>query len=73
LDLPLARVPSNMGVAFLVENSADDYAQRMAAIRRSYPLGREETVVERTGAPIFTSYLVENADLIAANPAATRD
>jgi 4-amino-4-deoxy-L-arabinose transferase-like glycosyltransferase len=74
LALPLDRIPANKGVAFLVENSADDFAQRINAIRRAYPDGRAENITERPGGPpTFTSYLVENSALSAANPAATRD
>jgi 4-amino-4-deoxy-L-arabinose transferase-like glycosyltransferase len=73
LALPLDRIPATAGVAFLVENSADDYVERMATIRRAYPDGQEEIVFERPGSPTFTSYRVDNAAVSAANPAATRD
>jgi hypothetical protein len=73
LDLPLGAVPTDKGVAFLVESSTNDYAQRMNAIRTAYPRGREEVISERTGNAVLTGYLVENADLVAANPNATRD
>jgi uncharacterized membrane protein len=73
LDVPLSAIPSNKGAAFLVESSANDYAQRMNAIRAAYPRGREEVISERTGNAVLTGYLVENADLVAANPSATRD
>jgi 4-amino-4-deoxy-L-arabinose transferase-like glycosyltransferase len=73
LLLPLERIPATKGVAFLVENSAEDFTSRMRAIRRGYPNGREEVVAERPNRPTFTSYLVEHADLVAANPTAARD
>jgi hypothetical protein len=73
LPLPLERVPSSKGVAFVVENSAPDYAQRLDAIHQAYPVGRELVVNERPGSPLFTVYLVEPADVMAANPGARRD
>ena len=66
LNLPLALVPRTRGVGFLVENRAADYGQRMDAIRRAYPRGREEVITARDGKPTFTSYLVEHADLLPA-------
>jgi 4-amino-4-deoxy-L-arabinose transferase-like glycosyltransferase len=71
LALPLDRIPSSKGVAFLVENAAPDYAQRLDAIRQAYPTGHAEVIAG--GAPVFTSYLVENPDLARANPGAARD
>jgi hypothetical protein len=73
LNLPLDHIPSTKGVAFLVDRGAADYRERMSAIRTAYPLGREEEVSERPGSPIFSAYLVENADLSAASPGAARD
>jgi 4-amino-4-deoxy-L-arabinose transferase-like glycosyltransferase len=73
LSLPLAPIPSSKGVAFLVENGTTDYDQRMAAIQLAYPSGRQEVVAQRSGVAVLTSYLVENADLVTANPAATRN
>jgi hypothetical protein len=73
LALPLSAIPSNKGVAFLVESGAQDFAARLNAIRTAYPQGHEEVISERSGTPVMTSYLVENADLIAASPGATRD
>jgi 4-amino-4-deoxy-L-arabinose transferase-like glycosyltransferase len=73
LALPLEHIPSSKGVAFLVENGADDFAQRMAAIRDAYPDGRETVISERPGRPTLTSYLVENPVLVATSPGATRD
>ncbi|HLZ29314.1 MAG TPA: glycosyltransferase family 39 protein [Chloroflexota bacterium] len=74
LALPLDRIPANKGVAFLVENNPADFEQRMSAIRRAYPDGVEATIAERPGGPAtFTSYLVENAALAAAEPTASRD
>jgi 4-amino-4-deoxy-L-arabinose transferase-like glycosyltransferase len=73
LSLPLEPIPSAKGVAFLVENSASDYDQRMTAIQRAYPGGRQIVVDQHGGSPLFTSYLVENSDLVAANPAAARN
>jgi len=73
LSLPLDRIPTSKGVAFVVESSAVDFAERLDAIRRAYPDGREEPIAERTGSPVLTSYLVENTALVAADPAASRD
>jgi 4-amino-4-deoxy-L-arabinose transferase-like glycosyltransferase len=74
LSLPLDLIPSTRGVAFLVENSARDYPQRMALLHRWYATGHEEVITDtRTGKPVFTSYIVENADLSAANPDAARN
>jgi hypothetical protein len=74
LRLPLDVIPPTRGVAFLVENQAPDYTQRMDAIRQAYPEGREEIIRDsRGGNPIFASYLVQNADLVKANPAAVRN
>jgi 4-amino-4-deoxy-L-arabinose transferase-like glycosyltransferase len=73
LALPLEHIPSSKGVAFVVERGADDYAQRLERIRRAYPDGSETLITERSGTPVFTSYLVENQVLGATNPAATRD
>jgi hypothetical protein len=74
LALPLSVIPSTRGVAFLVENRAVDYAQRMADIVRWYGGGRQDFITDaRDGSPIFTSYLVEHADLVAASPTATSD
>jgi hypothetical protein len=73
LALPLEHIPRSKGVAFLVERGADDYAERLEAIRRTYPDGSESLISERSGTPVFTSYLVENRVLGAANPVATRD
>jgi 4-amino-4-deoxy-L-arabinose transferase-like glycosyltransferase len=73
LGLPLERIPNSKGVAFLVENSAGDYAARMDAIHRGYPAGHEEVLFERPDSPVFTSYLVEHAELMAANPGASLD
>ena len=74
LVLPLDRIPASKGVAFLVENNPADFEQRMNAIRRAYPGGREEAIAERPGGPAtFSSYLVENAALVAADPTASRD
>jgi hypothetical protein len=73
LALPLERIPVTKGVAFLVENGSDVYAQRMDAIRLAYPGGHEEVIFERPGQPTFTSFLVENGALTAADPTATRD
>jgi hypothetical protein len=71
--LPLDRIPSSKGVAFLVENGADDFTQRMDAIRGAYPDARETVIFVRPGEPMFTSYLVENPVLVATSPGATRD
>ena len=66
--------PASKGVAFLVENGADNFAQRMSAIRSAYPDGRALVISERPGGPpTFTSYLVENPALVEAAPAAARD
>ncbi len=73
LSLLLAAVPANKGVAFLVENSMPDFDQRMALIQRTYPNGRATVLAQRSGSAVFTSYLVENAELVAANPSAARD
>jgi 4-amino-4-deoxy-L-arabinose transferase-like glycosyltransferase len=73
LALPLDRIPSTKGVAFVVENAADDYARRMAAIEAAYPGGHAQVIDQRPGVPLLTGYLVDNAELAAANPAATRD
>ena len=73
LALPLDHIPSSKGVAFLVESGTDDFGDRMAAIHRSYPVGREEVIFERPGSPSFISYLVEPSALLTANPRATRD
>jgi hypothetical protein len=73
LGLPLAHLPANKGVAFVVENGAADFSQRMALIQQTYPRGRQEIIAERTGHPVFTSYLVDNAELAAVNPRAERD
>jgi 4-amino-4-deoxy-L-arabinose transferase-like glycosyltransferase len=73
LPLPLDRVPPDKGVAFLVENPAPDFAQRMQAIQQAYPHGREQVVSERPGSPVFTIYLVDPPDLQAANPGAKRE
>jgi len=73
LALPLDRIPSSKGVAFLVENGAADFAQRMVTIRTAYPDGLETVLSARPGIPTFTSYLVENPVLTATNPGAMRD
>ncbi|HLZ29313.1 MAG TPA: glycosyltransferase family 39 protein [Chloroflexota bacterium] len=73
LPLPLDHIPASNGVAFIVENGAADFGGRMAAIQRAYPMGHAEVISERPGAPTFTSYLVEHADLLAANPRAAQD
>jgi hypothetical protein len=73
LALPLERIPGSKGVAFLVESGTDDFAQRMDGIRRTYPQGQELRVTERSGSPVFTSYLVENPVLVATSPGAPRD
>jgi 4-amino-4-deoxy-L-arabinose transferase-like glycosyltransferase len=73
LSLPLALIPFNKGAAFLVEDGAADYHERLAAIQEAYPSGRQQVVSTRSGEAVFTSYLVDNADLIAANPGATRN
>jgi uncharacterized membrane protein len=73
LTLPLDRIPASKGVAFLVENGADDYAQRMSALQQNYPSGQGKVLFERPGSPVLTSYLVENSALTAADPAAVRD
>ena len=73
LALPLDHIPTSKGVAFLVESGASDSGERMDAIQRSYPVGHADVISERPGSPAFTSYLVEHADLLAANPAATQD
>jgi hypothetical protein len=73
LDLPLAAVPTDKGVAFLVENGVTDYDQRMAALERTYPNGKQMVHAQRSGSPVFTSYLVENVELVAANPSAARN
>jgi hypothetical protein len=73
LALPLDRIPANKGVAFLVENGAPDFSQRMSAIRDAYPDGRTAIISERPGSPTFTSYVVENAALVSVDPTAIRD
>jgi hypothetical protein len=73
LSLPLAPIPTNKGVAFLVENGTTDYDLRMAAIEAAYPSGRQTVVAQHAGTAVFTSYLVENSDLVAANPGAARN
>src|SRR5262249_10904762 len=40
LTLPLGQIPQSKGVAFVVENAANDFAQRMSAIRGTYTSGR---------------------------------
>jgi hypothetical protein len=73
LALPLERIPASKGVAFLVERGPDDYVQRMDGIRHAYPDGQESLIAERSGSPVFTSYLVENPVLVATSPRAPRD
>ena len=73
LALPLERIPTGKGAAFLVERGIDDYTQRMDAIRRAYPGGQELLITEVSGSPVFTSYLVENPVLVATSPSAPRD
>jgi hypothetical protein len=73
LGLPLDHIPASKGVAFLVENGAANFGERMDAIQRSYPAGHTDVISERPGSPTFTSYHVEHPDLLAANPAATQD
>jgi hypothetical protein len=73
LPLPPVRVPTNKGVAFLVENSITDYDQRMNDLRLTYPGGRAQVVYERPGTPLFTSYLVEHSELVAVNLGSVRD
>jgi Dolichyl-phosphate-mannose-protein mannosyltransferase len=73
LSLPLDHIPASKGVAFLVEDATADPGGRMAAIRRVYPAGHEDVIDERPGSPAFTSYLVEHADLVAADPTAIQD
>jgi hypothetical protein len=73
LSLPVAPIPSNKGVAFLVENSASEFDHRMAAIQQVYPNGRQVVISQRTGEAVFTSYLVENSELVAVKPAAARN
>ena len=50
-----------------------DIEQRMAAIQGAYPGGRRMVLAQRSGDPVFTSYLVENAELVAVNPGASRN
>jgi len=73
LALPLAAIPTDKGVAFLVENGVTDYDQRMAALQHTYPNGNQLVLAQRSGSPVFTSYLVENTELAAANPSAARN
>ena len=73
LALPLAAIPADKGVAFLVENGVPDFDQRMALIQRTYPNGRQTVLAQSSGNAVFTSYLVEYADLVAANPGAARN
>ena len=73
LALPLDHIPSSKGVAFLVEWGTDDFTQRMDGIRRAYPDGQELLITERSGSPVFKSYLVENPVLVATSPGAPRD
>jgi 4-amino-4-deoxy-L-arabinose transferase-like glycosyltransferase len=73
LAVPLAAIPADKGVAFLVENGVPDFDQRLGAIQRSYPNGRQTVLAQSSGNAVFTSYLVENADLVAANPSAARN
>jgi hypothetical protein len=73
LALPLPAIPADKGVAFLVENGVADYDQRMGLIQRTYPGGTQMVQAERSGNAVFTSYLVEDAELLAANPGAARN
>ncbi len=73
LALPLASIPADKGVAFLVENGVPDFDQRLALIQRTYPNGRQAVQAQSSGNAVFTSYLVENTDLVAANPSAARN
>ncbi|MBV9174124.1 MAG: hypothetical protein JOZ81_29020, partial [Chloroflexi bacterium] len=73
LALPLDRIPSDKGVAFLVETAATDYAQRMSAIEAAYPGGRAEAVGQQPGGAVLTGFLVDHVELAEANPAAARD
>jgi 4-amino-4-deoxy-L-arabinose transferase-like glycosyltransferase len=66
LSLPLDQIPQDKGAAFLVENAADDYAQRMAAIESAYPGGQQQVIDERPGKHVLTGYLVEHAELAEA-------
>jgi 4-amino-4-deoxy-L-arabinose transferase-like glycosyltransferase len=75
LALPLESIPGDKGVAFLVMQGAQS-AARLAAIEQAYPGGQAETVNQppgSTASPALTLYLVDNAELVAANPGATRD
>jgi 4-amino-4-deoxy-L-arabinose transferase-like glycosyltransferase len=63
LPLPLDQIPEDKGAAFLVENAAVDYAQRMAAIESAYPGGRQQVIDQQPGKRVFTAYLVEHAEL----------
>jgi 4-amino-4-deoxy-L-arabinose transferase-like glycosyltransferase len=71
--LPLAQIPSEKGVAFLVEQAAPDRAQRIAAIKRAYPTAREERIKSVNGADLFTSLRVDRPALETAAPNASRD
>ncbi|MBI2940171.1 MAG: glycosyltransferase family 39 protein [Chloroflexi bacterium] len=73
LVLPLQRIPSNKGIAFLVDYGAPDYAQRMAQIRQVYPGGREQLHKTVRDFPLFGSYVVEHEAVVAANPRAAQE
>jgi len=73
LALPLQQIPPDKGVAFLVETSAPDVAQRLQQIRQAYPGGQEDTFFERPEQPLLVRYRVEPAELVAAKGAAQRE
>jgi len=73
LPLPLNRVPADKGVAFLIEDSAGDVPERLAALKQAYPNGKLQHHIATNGAPLFDSYLVEHDALVAAKPDAEID
>jgi DNA-binding beta-propeller fold protein YncE len=71
--LPLDRIPAAKGVAFLVAMSEPNAQQRLDRIKKVYPGGKTIVLKTPIDIPVFHVHLVENADLVAANPTAMRD
>jgi len=66
LPLPIMEVPESKGIAFIIDDSAPDAAQRLAAIESVYPGGKQQRHKATNGVPLFDSYLVERDALVAA-------
>jgi hypothetical protein len=64
--LPLREIPPEKGVAFMIKTDPVFEKERLDELRRVYPRATEEVATTSRGAPLFTVYRIEHADLIAA-------